>query len=96
MSDRLSDIEHDDEPTAREWVERLIGRGPATYSIAGALEEAERQADEARQQLKGAVYAREFLEGLSHLRCEADCEGFRDPCAACVVHEALRRFGGRS
>lgn len=44
-----------DDGTAREWVERLIGRSWKTTAIVGALENAERQADEARQQLEGAV-----------------------------------------
>lgn len=51
----MGNIERDDEQTAREWVERLIGRTWQTTAIVGALEEAERQADESRRQLKGAV-----------------------------------------
>jgi hypothetical protein len=65
----------DDDGTAREWVERLIGRSWQATAIIGALEEAERQADEARQQLRGAVdpSTEESLRTIV-----AALEGFRD------------------
>lgn len=38
------------------------------------------------------AYAANFLYDLKR-ECVDDCEGFRDPCVACVVNETLRSLG---
>lgn len=58
-------------------------------AVVGALQRAVAEVKRLREVI---AYARQPLDDLAHLRCEDDCEGFRDPCVACVVHDLRRRL----